>query len=1060
MKKMLAVMALVAAWAMPSRAEVCNIHVFTDNGPDYTTMQSFVQTATGSWATPQEKATAIWRWSCKNRRQTSTTIENGKGLWDPVMFFNSYANTFCGYIAGLNTSMFDALGYSTCYVELGDHTVCEVSWDAGATWHLYDSSMCIHALKHDGTVASCQDIMNSDTCALSTALGAAGPEAGHYYLYHFTPECGTNPVNPAMSQLTDPWGYRCACDNPYPNQRTLRNGASSYTDGFSRQTWYTHIRNGFSYSLNLRPHEVYTRYSTHLGETNDFFRPMTDTNDPDTYDNLGNMRGNGRWEFAPDLSAASYRDCIYTESNVVHKSEDGGSGPAIHPQTAGTPGEVIFKVDGANVITSADIHIEGVKNTASDALIVSVSKDAGINWTQVFSAATNGAVNTNIDIPAATAGGAYQLLTKVQMTAAANKVNSGIDKITLTTITQVNRRTLPKLVMGANKVQFSIGEQLENLMLWPAIHNNKYSETSVESANIYTDANADHFYDATAMPVLGNTPAYMTWKLNAPRDLVKIVYGGSYCCRFNNAADWVKLNHSFNGTSYTQDWFWNEGNDPMDEQHYAEVTSIPGGTKSVWLKYETSCNQNQAWNSTGIQDVLMYAYYAPRNARFFPIEVTMNWTEHRAGGPVTREYTALITSSEKEWTINVEGVKDPTMNWVRMNMKGYGPNGAGQTYGYSDGQDVGTGAGYDKKMYVYNWLDNVARTKTYTVSRPADASNPDTGGTELTDGNIIPPTDYTTSPGTQGLTALWASGAALDVTINLGSTQTIAAFRVTTHQPNSTYVHPDHIDVALSSDGMTYTASGTINHNDLWKPPGNYLPWEHDDSPGYASLPAGGRLTYPYWLVLPATTAAQYVKCTFTPQSGKGMSISEVQVLSAVSVQDWPDKEIQMPVVTDLAVTQLTAAPNSGTVPVDVTFSLTVTGGAGPYSFAWDFGDGATSTVEDPVHQYTAGGNYTASVVVTDANGKVVYGDCAVTFTEGSDMTPPVVSVDTFQLSGTADDLVNPPVEVDVGGHIAPVAGNKTWNSIDFDITESPITISATDASGNTRQVIVDVSIP
>lgn len=40
-----------------------------------------------------------------------------------------------------------------------------------------------------------------------------------------------------------------------------------------------------------------------------------------------------------------------------------------------------------------------------------------------------------------------------------------------------------------------------------------------------------------------------------------------------------------------------------------------------------------------------------------------------------------------------------------------------------------------------------------------------------------------------------------------------------------------------------------------------------------------------------------------------------------------------------------------------------------PTSWAWDFGDGATDTVQDPVHTYTADGSYTVTLIATNAYG-------------------------------------------------------------------------------------------
>ncbi len=63
----------------------------------------------------------------------------------------------------------------------------------------------------------------------------------------------------------------------------------------------------------------------------------------------------------------------------------------------------------------------------------------------------------------------------------------------------------------------------------------------------------------------------------------------------------------------------------------------------------------------------------------------------------------------------------------------------------------------------------------------------------------------------------------------------------------------------------------------------------------------------------------------------------------------------------------ISANPTSGVAPLDVTFTSTVTGGFGSYTYAWTFGDGGTSTVANPTHVYTAAGSFTSTLVVTDS---------------------------------------------------------------------------------------------
>ncbi|MDI6867655.1 PKD domain-containing protein [Methanoculleus sp.] len=64
-------------------------------------------------------------------------------------------------------------------------------------------------------------------------------------------------------------------------------------------------------------------------------------------------------------------------------------------------------------------------------------------------------------------------------------------------------------------------------------------------------------------------------------------------------------------------------------------------------------------------------------------------------------------------------------------------------------------------------------------------------------------------------------------------------------------------------------------------------------------------------------------------------------------------------------VANFTANITSGQAPLAVAFTDTSTGG--PVSWSWNFGDGNTSTAQNPVHTYTAAGTYTVSLSVTNA---------------------------------------------------------------------------------------------
>jgi hypothetical protein len=71
--------------------------------------------------------------------------------------------------------------------------------------------------------------------------------------------------------------------------------------------------------------------------------------------------------------------------------------------------------------------------------------------------------------------------------------------------------------------------------------------------------------------------------------------------------------------------------------------------------------------------------------------------------------------------------------------------------------------------------------------------------------------------------------------------------------------------------------------------------------------------------------------------------------------------------------------PYSGEVGEAIHFTAAASGGATPYTYAWTFGDGGTSSDQNPDHSYTAAGNYTATLTVTDAASNTATDTATVT---------------------------------------------------------------------------------
>lgn len=79
----------------------------------------------------------------------------------------------------------------------------------------------------------------------------------------------------------------------------------------------------------------------------------------------------------------------------------------------------------------------------------------------------------------------------------------------------------------------------------------------------------------------------------------------------------------------------------------------------------------------------------------------------------------------------------------------------------------------------------------------------------------------------------------------------------------------------------------------------------------------------------------------------------------------------------------IAANPAAGSAPLNVDFTANVSG-ATASKYAWNFGDGTTSTASLPAHTYSTPGNYTAKVTVTDSSGGTASSSDVVSVTSTS----------------------------------------------------------------------------
>lgn len=81
---------------------------------------------------------------------------------------------------------------------------------------------------------------------------------------------------------------------------------------------------------------------------------------------------------------------------------------------------------------------------------------------------------------------------------------------------------------------------------------------------------------------------------------------------------------------------------------------------------------------------------------------------------------------------------------------------------------------------------------------------------------------------------------------------------------------------------------------------------------------------------------------------------------------------VQMTVVGELASANFEVTPQQPVIGETVYFSGTVTGGHGPLTRNWSFGDGGTATGQYVTHTYATADNYSVSLTVEDGSGQAI----------------------------------------------------------------------------------------
>lgn len=289
------------------------------------------------------------------------------------------------------------------------------------------------------------------------------------------------------------------------------------------------------------------------------------------------------------------------------------------------------------------------------------------------------------------------------------------------------------------------------------------------------------------------------------------------------------------------------------------------------------------------------------------------------------------------------------------------------------------GAGTDKSQSVTVQAANVDPMSSFTASVDhldvavnGSASNDPDGGTIVSYkwnwGDGQPNTTTTGATADHTYAAAGHYTITLTVTDNRGGTHSSTQDVDTTMPPNQ------HPNAAFTSNVSKLKVTFTNTSND---PDGTISSYAWDFGDGTTSSAANPVKTY-------ASAGTYTVKLKVTDNGGESDEVSHD--------------------VKPVANVAPSASFTSSKADLTVTFTSTASDADGTVAgYAWDFGDGATSTAANPSHSYGSANSYTVKLTVTDNDGATTVVTNPVTVT-----APTQIAADDFNRTvnnawGTAD---------------------------------------------------------
>lgn len=454
---MAAAVAAIGVLAGLASAAVTDVKVTTDTSIDCSSIDSIARDLYRSCKTDEDKAVATWYF-------VRRTMFHWPHIptWDSVELINSYGIGLCGYQSQAFAQICQAGGLKARTLHMPGHVLAEVYYDGD--WHFFDCQVGWFAYKKttsaDGkerlTVASHEDIAKDPSIVLEAVK--EGRASKPFFQCRVNDKSSDKPENGVTyAKSAKPSGAPKVCDTRLVIN--LRRGESIVRDWSNEgKSWFQADKDNTGF---LSLHHLCT---ASVIDENDpvnwpYWKPYAvQYTSKEGKSRYGPKRvfGNGRMVYEPDLATEAFREGLTEDGlkGIAGKYED-KRGPNLHPAAAGALGTAIFEIECPYVAVDAWLDLSGVCKVGKNVVAVYARRAADKTdaWTEVWRADGKGPFQADKISLKSIAWEQHRYLVKIELQAAGDPGDAGLDTIRVTTVFVNNMYALPYFVPGKNTIR-------------------------------------------------------------------------------------------------------------------------------------------------------------------------------------------------------------------------------------------------------------------------------------------------------------------------------------------------------------------------------------------------------------------------------------------------------------------------------------------------------------------------------------------------------------------------------------------------------------------------------